>query len=123
MPCVYTCASARGFAAQAGIDGLVLLAMESDSWIHLAESSPSQSCIAPLESIRRAKEALVPLSRTGDARPLPGESSTPEHDEVDVSREIGKGGHGRDTDVKGITSISSAFEESGGAQTTLGGAE
>ncbi|CAM9782757.1 unnamed protein product, partial [Ectocarpus sp. 13 AM-2016] len=50
---------------QAGIDGLVLLAMESDNWAHLSATIPHPSCKAPMEAVKAASLALssgIPFS-------------------------------------------------------------
>lgn len=90
----------------------MLLAMEADSWLHLAETSPSQSCIAPLESIRRASEALLPRSQPGNAVLLTDESSALEHNDIEMPRTVRKGADERDTGANGMTNISSVLDGS-----------
>ena len=66
-------------SAQAGIDGVVLQALEPDNWAHLLARSPHPACAAPLESIRRASlELLSAYHPAGNPLLLPGDSASPQ---------------------------------------------
>lgn len=70
-------------SAQAGIDGVVLLALKPDNWEHLVATSPNLSCAAPLESIQRASLELLSPRAPGNPLPMPGDSAPPEHNHAD----------------------------------------
>jgi len=110
---------------QASIDGLVLLAMDSDNWIRLAAASP-RPCRAPLESLQRASLALSSRPETGNTVvPPPGNNTVtqtvyhavPGYDDDVVRTTVpGDGAH----EIKGIDGIavgmSSALDDGGGTQ-------
>lgn len=95
--CRVRCAAGAGAAgaagaAKAGIDGLVLLSMESDHWEHLLATIPHPSCKAPLEAVKAASMALS--SRQVPSRVLlSSDVARPERDDAEGTGLEGAGVH------------------------------
>ncbi len=112
-----------GALLQASIDGVVLLAMDSDSWTRLAAAS-SRPCSAPLERLRRASLELSsrPEIRNPEV-PLTGSHAVAGYDD-DADGPVrtavrGDGTHERGA-IDGIAAGKSVPDDGGGAQAPPG---
>lgn len=112
VSCAVRC---MGALLQASVDGVVLLAMDSDSWIRLAAASP-RPCHAPLDSLRRASLELLSRPETGNPTvPLTGSHAVHGYDDggVQAPSESDEGGHETDGASGGARRVAGLVGEGG----------